>query len=346
MPGQTRNLGIVDSAAFDYDLPEVLIAQQPSHPRDASRLLVDGDPPRHARTRDLPDLLGPGDLLVLNDTRVMPARLHLRKDTGGAVEVLALEELAEPEGWWEALVRPSRRVPDGAVLIDHIGLPVLEVGPPTGEGSRLVRPLGVSMATLLDHLGSVPLPPYITAPLEDPERYQTVYAADATSVAAPTAGLHLTPVVLDRCREAGADIVTVELSVGVGTFRPIEVDDVDGHTMHSERYRVAPEVWQAVRDAERVVAVGTTVVRTLESVAATGALEGRTELYIRPGHRFGAVDALLTNFHMPRSTLLVMIEAFIGSRWRDLYALAVAERYRFLSFGDAMFLERGDTRSS
>ncbi|MFN3216505.1 MAG: tRNA preQ1(34) S-adenosylmethionine ribosyltransferase-isomerase QueA [Acidimicrobiales bacterium] len=336
----------MDSAAFDYDLPDASIAQQPAWPRDSSRLLVDGDPPRHARTRDLPDLIRPGDLIVLNDTRVMPARLHLRKDTGGAVEVLALEELAEPEGWWEALVRPSRRVPDGTVLVDHIGLPVLEVGAATGEGSRLVRPVGVTMATLLEHLGSVPLPPYITAPLEDPERYQTVYAAEATSVAAPTAGLHLTPAVLDRCRDAGAEIVTVELSVGVGTFRPIEVDDVDGHTMHSERYRVAPEIWQAVQDAERVVAVGTTVVRTLESVAATGALEGRTELYIRPGHRFGAVDALLTNFHMPRSTLLVMIEAFVGPRWRDLYALAVAEGYRFLSFGDAMFLERGDNRSS
>jgi S-adenosylmethionine:tRNA ribosyltransferase-isomerase len=336
----------VDSAAFDYDLPDASIAQQPARPRDSSRLLVDGDPPRHARTQDLPDLIRPGDLLVLNDTRVMPARLHLRKDSGGAVEVLALEELAEPEGWWEALVRPSRRVPDGTVLVDHIGLPVLEVGAATGEGSRLVRPVGVTMATLLDHLGSVPLPPYITAPLEDPERYQTVYAAEATSVAAPTAGLHLTSAVLDRCRDAGAEIVTVELSVGVGTFRPIEVDDVDGHTMHSERYRVAPEVWQAVLDAERVVAVGTTVVRTLESVAATGALAGRTELYIRPGHRFGAVDALLTNFHMPRSTLLVMIEAFIGPRWRDLYALAAAEGYRFLSFGDAMFLERGDNRSS
>jgi S-adenosylmethionine:tRNA ribosyltransferase-isomerase len=336
----------VDSAAFDYDLPDASIAQQPAWPRDSSRLLVDGDPPRHARTRDLPDLIRPGDLIVLNDTRVMPARLHLRKDTGGAVEVLALEELDEPEGWWEALVRPSRRVPDGTVLVDHIGLPVLEVGPATGEGSRLVRPVGVTMATLLDHLGSVPLPPYITAPLEDPERYQTVYAAEATSVAAPTAGLHLTPAVLDRCRDAGAEIVTVELSVGVGTFRPIEVDDVDGHTMHSERYRVAPEIWQAVQAADRVVAVGTTVVRTLESVAATGELEGRTELYIRPGHRFGAVDALLTNFHMPRSTLLVMIEAFIGSRWRDIYALAVAEGYRFLSFGDAMFLERDDNRSS
>jgi len=336
----------VDSAAFDYDLPDALIAQQPARPRDASRLLVDADPPRHARTRDLADLVRPGDLLVLNDTRVMPARLHLRKETGGAVEVLALEELAEPEGWWEALVRPSRRVSDGTVLVDHIGLPVLEVGAATGEGSRLVRPVGVTMATLLDHLGSVPLPPYITAPLEDPERYQTVYAARATSVAAPTAGLHLTPAVLDRCRDAGAEIVTVELSVGVGTFRPIEVDDVDGHTMHSERYRVAPSVWGAVRDAERVVAVGTTVVRTLESVAATGALEGRTDLYIRPGYRFGAVDALLTNFHMPRSTLLVMIEAFVGPRWRDLYALAVAEGYRFLSFGDAMFLQRGDNRNS
>lgn len=305
----------------------------------------------HGTVRDVPALIRPGDVLVLNDTRVLPARLRLQKPTGGAVEVLALEPLDDagsPDGldrggsqpWWEAMVRPSRRVSDGTVLVDHIGLPVLEVGEATGEGTRRVRAVGVAMETLLESLGAVPLPPYISAALDDPERYQTVYARHASSVAAPTAGLHLTPAVLDACRTAGATVVTVELSVGVGTFRPLETERLEDHHMHDERYRVTPEAWATIGAADRVVAVGTTVVRTLESVAATGSLEGRTDLFITPGFEFRAVDALLTNFHMPKSTLLVMIEAFVGPRWRELYAGAIAEGYRFLSFGDAMFLQR------
>jgi S-adenosylmethionine:tRNA ribosyltransferase-isomerase len=326
------------SADFDYDLPARVVAQHPAVPRDSSRLLIDGDPVAHGNTRDLPRLLGPGDVLVLNNTRVLPARMYLAKPTGGRVEVLALEPATN--GWWEALVRPSRRVPVGTRLLDHVGVPVMEVGEPTGEGTRLVRSIGPEMEDVLDQLGAVPLPPYITAPLEEPERYQTVYADRPSSVAAPTAGLHLTPGVLERCREAGAEIHTIDLSVGVGTFRPLETDLLDDHEMHSERYSVAPEVWQACASAKRVVAVGTTVVRTLESVARTGELSGRTELFIRPPYDFQVVDALLTNFHMPRSTLLVMIEAFIGPRWRLLYEGAIGEGYRFLSFGDAMFLQR------
>ncbi len=327
-----------DASAYAYDLPESAIAQVPAEPRDSSRLLIDGNPVAHGRTRDLPRLVGPGDVLVLNNTKVLPARMHLAKPTGGRVEILALEPM--DDGWWEALVRPSRRVPVGTELVDHIGLPVIEVGEPTGEGTRLVRAIGPAMEEVLHHLGAVPLPPYITATLEEPSRYQTVYADRASSVAAPTAGLHLTPQVLERCREAGAQVVTVDLSVGVGTFRPLEAEMLDDHDMHSERYEVSDETWEACTNAERVVAVGTTVVRTLESVAATGELSGRTDLFIRPPYEFQVIDALLTNFHMPRSTLLVMIEAFIGPRWRHLYEGALAEGYRFLSFGDAMFLER------
>ncbi len=329
----------MEAAGFDYELPPAAIAQQPVSPRDCSRLLAAGDPPRHLRTRDLPELVGPGDLLVLNDTRVLPARLHLAKDTGGAVEVLTLEPTGEGP-WWEAMVRPSRRVPEGSRLVDGDGTAVLEVGPATGAGTRLVRPLVDSMEQLLDAHGAVPLPPYVHEGLDDPERYQTVYARRASSVAAPTAGLHLTEDTMARCRAAGAEIATVDLSVGMGTFRPVETDQVEDHAMHTERYRVPLDTWQRCQRAERVVAVGTTVVRALESVGATGERCGRTELFIRPGFRFDVVDALVTNFHLPRSTLLVMLEAFMGPGWRELYRIALAEGYRFLSFGDAMFVER------
>jgi S-adenosylmethionine:tRNA ribosyltransferase-isomerase len=331
----------MDVAGFDYELPSEAIAQVPASPRDASRLLVARDPVEHRRARDLPSLLRPGDLLVLNDTRVLHARLRLRKPTGGEVEVLALEPMGECS--WEALVRPSRRVPDGTVLVDQIGTPVLEVGLATGSGTRRVTPVATTMSSLMASEGVVPLPPYITAPLEDPERYQTVFAQHPSSVAAPTAGLHLTPDVLARCRAAGAEVATIDLSVGIGTFRPIEAANLDGHEMHGERFRVESSVWEACRNADRVVAVGTTVVRTLESVAAGGRLEGRTNLFIRPGHRWSVVDALMTNFHLPRSSLLVMVESFMGPRWRDVYRLALEEGYRFLSFGDAMFVERSDT---
>jgi S-adenosylmethionine:tRNA ribosyltransferase-isomerase len=307
-------------------------------PRDAARLLVDhgaGRAPDHRTVADLPDLVGPGDLLVVNDTRVLPARLHLRKATGGAVEVLLL--VRQHIGVWEALVRPGRRVVPGTVLEDGGG-PVVEVNADLGDGRRSVRLLRDEPSVLA--LGEVPLPPYIHEPLTDAERYQTVYAARPGSVAAPTAGLHLTPAVLDRCRRRGADVATVDLEVGLGTFRPITADRVEDHDLHSERYRVPEATWSACRAAERVVAVGTTTVRALEAVAATGELVGETKLFIRPGHRFAVVDALLTNFHAPRSSLLVLVEAFVGPRWRDLYDEALAERYRFLSFGDAMLLER------
>jgi S-adenosylmethionine:tRNA ribosyltransferase-isomerase len=351
----------MDLADFDYDLPEQAIAQVPMEPRDQARLLVDRGPerpPEHHVVADLPELVRPGDVLVVNTTRVLPARLHLRKETGGAVEVLLLER--SPDGTWQALVRPSRRVPPGTRMAAGDDLTVEIAGPAPEDGTRHVRlhitapdpapesaaaggDVEAELAVLARH-GVVPLPPYITAPLADPERYQTVFAERPESVAAPTAGLHLTPAVLDRCRDAGATVAPVELAVGLGTFRPMTAPQVEDHHMHAERYRVPETTLKACRDARerghRVVAVGTTAVRALEAAAASGGLEGRTELFIRRPFDWQLVDVLLTNFHLPRSSLLVLVDAFVGPRWRELYELALADGYRFLSFGDAMLLER------
>jgi S-adenosylmethionine:tRNA ribosyltransferase-isomerase len=331
---------------YEYVLPERAIAQVPVEPRDAARLLVDlgpGAAPEHRWVRDLPSLVGPGDLLVVNTTRVLPARLHLRKATGGAVEVLLLAR--DPDGTWEALVRPGRRVPAGTRLALEEGA-TLEVGADLGDGRRRVWLDGTGDAdaehALIARHGVVPLPPYITTPLPDPERYQTVFAVNPGSVAAPTAGLHLTDDVLERCRATGATVSTVDLDVGMGTFKPIAVDDLDDHRMHAERYRVPAATIEACRAATRVIAIGTTTVRALESAAATGELEGRTELFIRPGSELRVVDALLTNFHLPRSSLLALVDAFVGPRWRDLYDIALDAGYRFLSFGDAMLVARGE----
>jgi S-adenosylmethionine:tRNA ribosyltransferase-isomerase len=324
----------VDAADLDYDLPAAAIAQRPIEPRDAAKLLVDRGPgagPDHRRVADLPDLLDVGDVLVVNDTRVRRARLRLRKETGAAVEVLLLEP--RPDGRWEALVRPSKRVPPGTRLTGPVDA---VVGDDLGDGRRLVEVLGDPEAA-----GDVPLPPYIHAALDDPERYQTVYARRPGSAAAPTAGLHLTSGVLDRCRSRGVEVVTVDLAVGLDTFRPIATERVEDHPMHTEAYAVPSATWEAVQGASgRVVAVGTTVVRALESAARSGRLEGRTDLLIRPGHDWACVDRLLTNFHVPRTTLLALVAAFVGPRWRDLYAEALAAGYRFLSFGDAMLLTR------
>jgi S-adenosylmethionine:tRNA ribosyltransferase-isomerase len=334
----------VNTDAFDYDLPHEAIAQQPPEERDGARLLVDrgrdAEPDDRVVT-DLPDLLQPGDLLVVNDTRVRRARLALRKPTGGPAEVLLLERRAD--GRWEALVRPSGRLAPGVVLDSDAGLRV-EVGEDLGQGRRLVRLLDVATPAdeeaLIEAAGHVPMPPYITRRLRDPDRYQTVFAANPSSSAAPTAGLHLTEELLGRCRDRGIEVAAVELAIGLDTFRPIVAEKVDDHRMHSEHYRVPEATLDACGAARRVVAVGTTVVRALESAAATGEREGRTELFIRSGYDFALVDVLLTNFHLPRSTLLVLIDAFVGPRWRDLYRHALDEGYRFLSFGDAMLLER------
>lgn len=323
-----------------YELPEAAIAQQPAEPRDSSRLLVDRGPtaaPEHRLTRDLPELLSPGDVLVVNNSRVMPARLRLHKATGGRVEVLLLEP--GDNGWWSGLVRPGRRVPPGTEL--WFGdQPVMEVGERiSDDGQRWVRPTGDPSA-LMDQAGEVPLPPYVTEELSDLERYQTVYADRPVSAAAPTAGLHLTDEVLDRCRTAGASVCELELAVGTATFTPVMAENLHDHVMHTETYRIPEATLAACVRAERVVAVGTTVVRALESAAASGSACAQTDLFIAPGHQFAVVDALLTNFHLPRSSLLALLAAFIGPRWRDLYATALAEGYRFLSLGDAMFCNR------
>lgn len=319
---------------YDYDLPDEAIAQSPAEPRSAARLMValEADrPPQHRRVADLPEILEPGDLLVVNDTKVIPARMRLHKSTGGAVEVLLLEPLGDGE--WQALVRPGRRVPPGTVLFAGDER-VLTVAGHLGDGRRRVQ-----VVAPLDGHGALALPPYVRAPLSDPDRYQTVYARNPGSVAAPTAGLHLTLDLLDRLRAVGVNVATVDLAVGLDTFRPIATGRIDDHVMHSERYAVSDETLSACGRARRVVAVGTTTVRALESAVA-GAGEGRTSLFITPGYRFRVVDVLMTNFHLPRSSLLVLLAAFCGERWRDLYRTALGEGYRFLSFGDAMVVSR------
>ena len=327
------------SAAPSYDLPEEAIAQTPVEPRDAARLLVDHgvrSSPEHRIVRDLPELLRAGDLVVVNESRVLTARLRLHKATGGAVEVLLLEH--EGDGAWRALVRPGRRLPPGTVL--DAGDLVVRVGERLDGGARRVELECDDVETALAKHGEVPLPPYITAPLADPARYQTVYANVGGSVAAPPAGLHLTDAVLDACRARGVEIATVDLHVGLDTFRPVTAERLEDHEVHAERYAVPDATMHAIERAERVVAIGTTTVRALESAATFGERAGRTRLLIHGDYQWKVVDVLLTNFHLPRSTLLLLVESFIGPRWRDLYATALAEGYRFLSFGDAMLLER------
>ena len=312
----------MDTSSLEYDLPPELVAQVPVEPRDASRLLVyrraDGRI-EHRAFRELPDVLH-GELVVVNDTRVVPARLRLRRESGGAAEVLLLEPV-DGNGTWEALVRPSRRLRVGE-----------ELGP-----VRLQRSLGegrweVALRGTPD--GDMPLPPYIHEPLADPARYQTVYGDVEGSAAAPTAGLHFTPELL-----RALDPARVTLHVGLDTFRPVAADTLDDHELHGERYSVARESWERIAGAERVLAVGTTTVRTLETVARSGELSGRTTLFITPGFEFRRVDALLTNFHLPRSTLLALVMAFAGVEVvRELYREAIAQRYRFYSFGDAMLV--------
>ncbi len=325
---------------IDYDLPERLIAQEPVWPRDSARLLVSLEPNerRHMVVADMASLLGPGDLLVVNDTRVLPARLRLEKRTGGAAEVLLLEALDEERREWEAMIRPARRLRAGDVLV-RFGKPVVEIGERTEAGDTfVVRIVADDPESFMERHGEMPLPPYIRKTLEDRERYQTVYSRRAASAAAPTAGLHFTPELLEAVVAAGAEIARVELVVGLDTFKPISSDDPLEHQIHTEWYSVPEETMEACRRAERVIAVGTTAARALESVAARGELEGRTDLFIVPGHQWKVVDVLMTNFHMPRTSLLLLVGSFVGGEWRDIYRDAIEESYRFLSFGDAMLL--------
>jgi S-adenosylmethionine:tRNA ribosyltransferase-isomerase len=335
---------------FDYALPDDLIAQQPIEPRDAARLLVLDrmcDTLQDRIFRDLPDYLRPGDMLVANDTRVLPARLLTRRSTGGSVEVLLLERLGT--GSWKAMTRPARRLRPGEALrvIDQNG----ELSADSVEFVERADAVAIVRfddEEAITRHGRVPLPPYIRESLSDPERYQTVYAAHAGSAAAPTAGLHFTPGLLDACRAAGATFETVTLHVGLDTFQPIKVADVREHPMHSEWFRIeAPERIRAVKDrGGRIIAVGTTAVRTLESAASQildpnthGPMQGTTRLFITPGYRFLVVDALITNFHLPRTTLMLLVSAFASiEQIQRAYRHAVRERYRFYSFGDAMLI--------
>jgi S-adenosylmethionine:tRNA ribosyltransferase-isomerase len=336
--------------AYDYSLPKELISQAPTEQRDASRLLV---VPRageiqHCRFADIGRFLQPGDLLVANDARVLRARFHPTRAGGGAAEVLLLHPASEGNAW-EALVRPGRRIRPGDTL--SLGPDAaIAIGDRTPGGGRIVRFVGLDADEAMDRFGILPLPPYITQPPPDAdERYQTVYARHAASVAAPTAGLHFTQSLLAALRSAGIEWTTLTLDVGAGTFAPVTARDIRDHAMHRERFEIptstARDINAARAQGRRIVAVGTTSLRAMEAAAGDDGqvAEGArtTDLFIHPPYRFRVVDALITNFHLPRSTLLMLVSAF-GGRDRILgaYATAVAERYRFYSFGDAMLVER------
>lgn len=336
---------------FDYDLPESAIAQHPISPRDASRLMVlnrETQSISHRIFRDLPQYLSPGDVLVLNDTKVLPARLIGKKDpTGGHVELLLLNRLDLSS--WECLARPARRLKEGSCMRFGDGRLRAEIVACEEEGKRVVRFFWEqgTFEEVLHQLGKLPLPPYIKEELHDNDRYQTVYASVEGAKAAPTAGLHFTPGLLESIAQSGVMIRFVTLHVGLGTFRPVSVESVQDHTMHAEYYRIPEETASAVAEAKRsggrVIAVGTTVARTLESAAdASGAItggEGWTDLFIYPGYTFKVIDAIVTNFHLPRSSLLMMISAFAGRETvLRAYREALEHGYRFFSFGDAMLI--------
>jgi S-adenosylmethionine:tRNA ribosyltransferase-isomerase len=330
---------------FDYHLPPELIAQSGAEPRDTSRLMV-VDRKRgeieHRIFRDLPQYLRAGDVLVLNESKVIPARTFATNPHGTALEVLLVREVPTDQGLWEALLKPAKRARVGSRLTFADGL-TATVEAMEEDGTRLLRFSG-NVWEHLENIGKTPLPPYIHASV-DPARYQTVYAKTPGSVAAPTAGLHFTPELMDKIRGLGVEIHYVTLHVGPGTFKPVH-DDPDKHVMHLEPYEVSPETATAINRAKaegrRVVAVGTTVVRTLETAwngTQVQAGQGETQLFIRPGFQYHVVDALITNFHLPKSTLLMLVSAFMGhSLMQRAYQTAVAERYRFYSLGDAMLI--------
>ncbi|MGB5896590.1 MAG: tRNA preQ1(34) S-adenosylmethionine ribosyltransferase-isomerase QueA [Geitlerinemataceae cyanobacterium] len=352
-------------AAYDYELPPERIAQNPVEPRDTARLLAIDSATSHSHHlfRDLPDLLSPGDLLILNDTRVIPARLYGVKPSGGAVEVLLLEETSNH--CWLALVKPGKRLQPGTTIEfsplpeaqGNMSLSATIIDRDEATGGRLLQfdvPPGVFLLDLLEKFGRVPLPPYITefetmgdSPTQAlRQRYQTVYACHPGSAAAPTAGLHFTEDLLQSLKERGIDVAFVTLHVGVGTFRPVEAEDITQHPMHGEWAKVPPDTVERIRQTQarggRIIAVGTTAVRSLESAAADGELKpfcGKTELFIYPGYQWRVVDGLITNFHLPKSSLLMLVSALVGrKRLLQLYQEAIELEYRFFSFGDAMLI--------
>ncbi len=335
---------------FYYDLPQEQIAQTPIEPRDHSRLMVlsrKDDSIEHKHFYDIIDYLNEGDTLIVNDSRVIPARIYgYKEDTGAKIEFLLLKQLDGKR--WETLVKPGKKAKPGTRFIFGDGLLTAEVVDVIEDGNRIVELTSEeNIYSTLDKIGQMPLPPYITEKLEDQERYQTVYAHELGSAAAPTAGLHFTNELLDKIRAKGVNIGYVTLHVGLGTFRPVKVDDVTKHKMHSEHYEVPAETAELIRqtkaNGKRVIAVGTTSCRTLESVAAEHgevvACEGYTDIFIYPGFEFKVLDGLITNFHLPESTLIMLVSAFYGyEKTMKAYDIAVKEKYRFFSFGDAMAL--------
>jgi S-adenosylmethionine:tRNA ribosyltransferase-isomerase len=332
---------LVLTSELNYRLPEDLIAQKPAAPRDSSRLMVVDVRKgtfEHCIFRELPRFLLPGDTLVLNETKVLPARLFARRPGEGETELLFLRNLGTEDGAWEVMARPSKRLRAGMML--SIGGDKLRVLESLGEGRWAVA--GADLLGLLQRHGRTPLPPYVQATPEAEKAYQTVYARNPGSVAAPTAGLHFSREVLREVERAGVRISCVTLHVGRGTFSPVRTERLVDHQMYAEHYCVPDEAAEIIGHAKRVVTVGTTVARALESWVATGAQEGESELFVCPGYRWRVVDVLLTNFHLPRSTLLAMVMAFAGRDLiREAYEAAVKERYRFFSFGDAMLLVGG-----
>lgn len=335
---------------FYYDLPKELIAQTPVEPRDSSRLLVLGRENgeiEHKHFYDIVDYLNEGDLLVVNDSRVLPARIFGNKEnTGARVEFLLLNQISGNK--WETLCKPGKKAKIGAKFTFGDGLLKATVTEVKDDGNRVVDfECDENFFATLDKIGQMPLPPYITAELEDKERYQTVYSHELGSAAAPTAGLHFTNELMHRIREKGVNIAYVTLHVGLGTFRPVKVDDVTNHKMHSEHYEVPAEtaklIEQTKENGGRVIAVGTTSCRTLESVATeygkVTACDGFTDIFIYPGYKFNVLDGLITNFHLPESTLIMLVSAFAGfDNVMNAYTTAVEEKYRFFSFGDAMLI--------
>ena len=344
-----EEINIYDTSAYAYDLPEELIAQTPVYPRDSSRLLYydrTTDRTEHRIFREIKDLLKPGDVLVVNNTKVIPARLFGYDAKGREYEVLLLKRLDSTH--WETLLRPARKAKIGSQIVinEELKLTIDSINPAYGVRTVEFNYDGV-FEEILDRVGIVPLPPYIREKLEDKSRYQTVYAKIDGSAAAPTAGLHFTPELLGELKAKGVEIVEVLLHVGLGTFRPVKTDNILEHKMHSEYYKVTEEAAErinlAVKEGRRVIAVGTTSVRTLESAAlfngTVAAGEGNTDIFIYPGYEFKVVKGLITNFHLPESTLIMLVSAFTGrEKTLELYRTAVDMKYRFFSFGDAMFI--------
>lgn len=340
----------MDLKDFKYDLPEELIAQDPLEDRSSSRLMVlhkDTGRIEHKIFRNIIDYLNPGDCLVINDTKVIPARLMgIKEDTGATIEVLLLKRNADDV--WECLVKPGKKARTGARIVFGEGLLVGEIVDVIEDGNRMIKfhYEGI-FEEILDKLGQMPLPPYITHKLQDKNRYQTVYARNEGSAAAPTAGLHFTKELLEKIKEKGVNVVSITLHVGLGTFRPVKVDKIEEHHMHTETFNISKEAADTINRTRaaggRVIAVGTTSCRTLESAAADDgtipARSGDTDIFIYPGYKFKAIDCLITNFHLPESTLIMLVSALAGrDNIMNAYETAVKERYRFFSFGDAMFI--------